>query len=558
MRKFYLLLFFLCSFATGYTQPPVSFQSFFTGLSAPIEVVNAGDGSNRLFIVQQNGIIRVYDTANGGLQSTPFLDMSSLVRYSGEQGLLSMAFHPGYETNRFFFVYYNNTAGEITLARYAVSANRNIANSSSGTVLLTIEKPFTNHNGGHLQFGQDGHLYFATGDGGGGNDPQNNAQNGMSLLGKMIRINVDNFITPPYYTIPTSNPFVGNTAVDDRIWALGLRNPFRWSFDRQTGDMWIGDVGQGAKEEVNFRPASSTGGENYGWRCYEGSIRNPSLPPCDPANYVPPIFDYNTPDEGRSVIGGYVYRGNEFPSFQGWYIATDVFSSAVFLIRPNGSGGWTVARQTGTVNFIVSFGEAEDGTLYAVSQGTNTMYKVVAAADAALPLVLQQFSGKAITTGAELRWTTTAEEPETKFVVEYSTDGLRFTKAGEVAATGAATGSSYSFVHSFTAAVPLYYRLQVVEANSRYRYSFIVKIVGRSVAVQVYPTVVRDGKFQVNSSGRIKQVQVLNSSGLLVMKKRIGQPDSLLTVQLPPLAKGLYFVIVDEGEKSSRHRIVVE
>ena len=308
MRKWYTLLCFIFCFSYGFSQPTISFQTFQAGLTQPVEVVHAGDGSNRLFIVQQNGIIRVHDPVNGGLQATPFLDISGLISTAGsEQGLLSMAFHPAYESNGYFFVYYTNAASDIELARYTVSANANVADAGSRAFMLNIPKPFSNHNGGHLQFGSDGNLYFATGDGGSANDPNNNAQNPLSLLGKMLRINANAFATPPYYTVPADNPFVGNAAYDSRIWALGLRNPFRWSFDRQTGDMWIGDVGQGAKEEINFTPAGSTGGENYGWRCYEGSIRNPNITPCDPPSHQPPIFDYDNPAAGASsVVGGYV------------------------------------------------------------------------------------------------------------------------------------------------------------------------------------------------------------------------------------------------------------
>jgi glucose/arabinose dehydrogenase len=521
-------------------------------------VVNAGDGSNRLFIVQQNGIIRVYDPANGGLQTDPFLDMRSLVRYSGEQGLLSMAFHPAYETNGYFFVYYNNTAGEITLTRFSVSANPNRANSSSNAGLLTIAKPFSNHNGGHLQFGPDGHLYFATGDGGGSNDPNNNAQDSTSLLGKMLRINVDNFSTLPYYTVPASNPFVGVASYDSRIWARGLRNPFRWSFDRLTGDMWIGDVGQGAREEINFRPASSAGGENYGWRCYEGSIRNPNLPACNPINYVPPVFDYANPSSGgASVVGGYVYRGTEYPFFQGWYIATDAYSNAIYLLRPNGSGGFSVDQQAGTVGFVVSFGEAEDGTLYAVSQGTNTVYKVVAT-DVALPLVLQQFSATPTPDGTMLTWTTRAEERSTKFIIAYSTDGRQFTNAGGVMGSGNAAGSSYSFAHQMIADVPLFYRLQIVEPNSSNRYSPVVKVAGRGAGTKVYPTMVRDSRFFISTHSRLEEVQVLNSSGVMVIKKRLAQGGNPILVELPALASGVYFVRILGGAGSSLHKIMVE
>ena len=273
MRKFYTACVLACtvlyaSFVSA--QSYVNYVSVVDGLSSPIEVVNAGDGTNRLFIVQQNGVIRIYDAANGGLQADTFLYIGHRIRFGGEEGLLSMAFHPAYENNGYFYLYYTDLNSNITVARYQVSANPNRADSLSGVSILEIAHPtHFNHNGGHLQFAADSTLYFATGDGGSGNDPGNNAQNTLSRLGKMLRLQVYTNPGAPYFEAPDDNPFVGNASYDSLIWAYGLRNPFRWSFDRLTGDMWIGDVGQGAKEEVNFRPGTSIGGENYGWRCYE-------------------------------------------------------------------------------------------------------------------------------------------------------------------------------------------------------------------------------------------------------------------------------------------------
>ena len=217
-----------------------------SGLSSPVDVVNAGDGSNRLFVVQQGGQVRI--VSGGALLPGNFLDIPDSISGGGERGLLSIAFHPNYESNRYFFVYYTNTAGDLRITRFQTQAgNPNAADESTGVVILTIPHPtYSNHNGGKLNFGADGHLYFATGDGGSGGDPDNNSQNGNSLLGKMIRINVDNFTTPPYYTIPADNPYVTNPSVRDEIFAMGLRNPWRWSFDKETNDMWIADVGQGA------------------------------------------------------------------------------------------------------------------------------------------------------------------------------------------------------------------------------------------------------------------------------------------------------------------------
>ena len=257
-------------------QPIVAYTPFISsGLNSPIEIVNAGDGSGRLFIVQQGGAIRVW-TPGSGLLSTPFLTIPTIHCFvGGERGLLSLAFHPDYETNGFFYVYYTSTDdGAITVARYHADPASNVADPG-GTELVVVPHPGqSNHNGGHLQFRKEGsvnYLYFGTGDGGGANDPPSNSQNDASMLGKMIRINVD---------LPLP--------ITPEIYAKGLRNPFRWSFDRLNGNMWIGDVGQGLKEEVDFWPAAGGTGANFGWRCFEGTIQNTNVTLCDPPGKIPP------------------------------------------------------------------------------------------------------------------------------------------------------------------------------------------------------------------------------------------------------------------------------
>src|SRR5688572_14455673 len=345
----FLLLTLLFSFQIGHAQPNVQYTPVITGLNQPIDIVNAGDGTNRLFVVQKEGLIRVYSAA--------FAPLGNLVTVAGissggERGLLSLAFHPNYETNRFFYVYYTTTTGSspntttfINIARYQTRAdNPNLADDTSRKVLLSIAKPtgdnFTNHNGGRLQFGNDGMLYFATGDGGSGGDPFNNAQNGNSLLGKMIRLNVvvtgDEAYVAPYYTIPADNPYTDDPAVRDEIFAMGLRNPFRWGFDRLTYDMWIGDVGQDNREEIDFLPAGIPPSANFGWRCYEGDEPFNVIGCLPQPSYIAPVYDYPNPSPGAAAVtGGHVYRGAAYPAMYGYYFATDFYSGTLYKILPN-------------------------------------------------------------------------------------------------------------------------------------------------------------------------------------------------------------------------------
>lgn len=373
---YYLLLLCISILNSAlYSQPVIAYNSVITGLNQPVDIVNAGDGSNRIFVVEQGGSIKVYNSSYTLLGT--FLTVTGIAT-GGEQGLLSLAFHPSYENNGFFWVYYTNSNGDLEVSRYKVSAgNSNQADASSKQVVITIPHPGqSNHNGAKLNFGSDGYLYFATGDGGGAGDPNNNAQNGNSLLGKMIRINVSTGATPPFYSIPNDNPFVTNANVLDEVWALGLRNPFRWSFDRINGNMWIGDVGQGQKEEINYRTAAQSAGTNYGWRCYEGTLAYNTNGCLDVSNYTAPVYEYNNLQGNNtpaSVVGGFVYRGATHASMQGYYFATDVYSGNLYKINAT---TFAVTVQTGLPTLVAGFGETEAGELLAVSLN-GTAYSLV-------------------------------------------------------------------------------------------------------------------------------------------------------------------------------------
>jgi glucose/arabinose dehydrogenase len=568
MRKNYLafllaVLFTLTSHLHSFGQPPtISYQSVITGLLNPVDLVNAGDGSNRLFVVEQAGLIRMWN----GTTLSNFMNLGSgganIILSGGEQGLLSMAFHPGFDgtSNRYFFVYYTNLSGDIEVSRYQTTAgDPNTGDPSTAQVIMTIPHPGqTNHNGGKLNFGADGHLYFATGDGGGGNDVPNNAQNPASLLGKMIRINVDNFTTPPYYTVPATNPYVGDPSFDPRILNLGLRNPFRWSFDRQTGDMWIGDVGQGAREEINYRPAASLGHNNFGWRCFEGYISTPSVPDCTPVDNVFPVYDYVNGSGAAAVTGGYVYRGNEYTNFRGYYVAADVYLGTLYFLWPNGSGGFDSSEQTGLENFIVGFGEAEDGTLYAVNQALNTVYKLVASGGTALPARLGSLNATAMNGFNELRWHTIGEDGMAWFHIEFSTNPSSFTRVGKLPA-GSSAGGNYLFRHPTSGTTTVYYRLAMEDQNGRVSYSSVLRLSNKtSRGFSAYPSPVTNGVLMLSISGAVSRVQIINTTGSVVMDKMMNLSPGTHRLFLPRLASGWYTVVVSHGAERFTRQILVD
>ena len=359
---------------------PLKTEVFVTGLSAPLLVTFAPGDSTRVFIVEQGGRIKL--VRNDSLLPDPFLNINSLVSSGSERGLLGLAFHPDYQSNGQFFVNFTNTSGNTVVRRYNVSANPDSADASSGFNIITINQPFSNHNGGMIAFGPvDGYLYIGMGDGGSANDPGNRAQNKKELLGKMLRIDVD---SGSPYGIPGDNPFVSDNGYSPEIWALGLRNPWRFSFDRATGDMYIGDVGQNIIEEIDYQAGSSSGGENYGWRLKEGS--NCFIPStgCDTiAGLTDPVAEYThggIPNK-CSVTGGYVYRGCAIPDLQGTYFYGDFCSGVNWSIRYDGttitdSTNRTAELGLGTVA-ISSYGEDYYGELYICSYFAGTVYKIV-------------------------------------------------------------------------------------------------------------------------------------------------------------------------------------
>jgi glucose/arabinose dehydrogenase len=357
----------------GDAYPAIQLQPVLAGLSSPLYVTHARDGTNRLFVVEQAGRILVLQP--GAPAPTVFLDITARVLGGGERGLLGLAFHPDYASNRRFFVNYTREPdGTTVIAEYRASATDRDVAETTETVLLVILQPFANHNGGMIEFGPDGFLYIGTGDGGSANDPANRAQNINELLGKILRIDVDRPSPPAPYSSPPTNPFFGGTPGRDEIYAFGLRNPFRFSFDRQTGELIAGDVGQNEREEIDL----ITLGGNFGWRIFEGTRctgNDPAL--CSLAGLIDPIAEYSHTGGRCSVTGGYVYRGAGGALPAGAYVFADFCTGEIFQLHPAASGAPLTLVLDTTLN-ISSFGEDEAGEIYVVGLG-GTVHRIAAA-----------------------------------------------------------------------------------------------------------------------------------------------------------------------------------
>ncbi|MCB0033804.1 MAG: PQQ-dependent sugar dehydrogenase [Anaerolineales bacterium] len=390
----------------------ISLTQVTAGLNEPTDIAHAADA--RLFVTEQAGVIRVID-GGGNLLPTPFLDISGAVDDSGnEMGLLGLAFHPDYASNGYFYVNYTVGSPRRTrVSRFSVnSGNPNTADAGSELILLEFQQPYANHNAGDLAFGPDGYLYIPSGDGGSGGDPDNYAQNDASLLGKILRIDVDmtagdgpdcNIAAGNNYTIPPDNAYTDGAGGNcDEIWASGMRNPWRISFDRTTGDLWIGDVGQGNYEEIDYIPAGSLSGLDFGWRCYEGT--NPfNTSGCGPSSsYVDPIHEYDHSSGDCSVTGGFIYRGSQYADLQGHYIFTD-YCTAVFRAitgAPYSPTVTTLSFAPGSSIFSPStFGEDVNGELYVTNRNEGSVYRI----HGAVPLAVAMGGAQTNTAVFEIR-----------------------------------------------------------------------------------------------------------------------------------------------------------
>lgn len=528
-----------------------------SGLTSAMQLVHAGDNSNRLFIAERSGIITAF---NPGALTTPiqYLNMNSggqVTDATGEGGLLSIAFHPNFLTNGFIFTYYTDTAGDLVLARYT-SANPlgNLVLANTRVEILKIPHPInTNHNGGELHFGyEDGYLYLSTGDGGAGYDPNANGQNENSLLGKILRIDVN----PPLgsglvYVIPPSNPF-GN-----EVFALGLRNPFRWSFDRENFSMWIGDVGQDSFEEINYRTAGNASGANFGWRCFEGTGYTPGIPinECpDSASFIKPIYTYVTRSaRGSSVIGGVVYRGNDWPVMKGYYIGMDYASGDVHKINSDGS---VKQYETSTFTGVRDIGEDESGEIFAVT--ATAVYRIEAADP--LPVTLVDFSGTPSAEGVRLAWKTSMERDFKSFDIQYSTDARQFESIGVMQGANAPAGNMYSFTHNIQENGNLYYRLKMTDTDESFRFSKIITVNrgGESPGdLFVRPSLISSNEMNLLVEEPFQTVEIVNAGGKVILKEMIGGRSGPVNIPLGNTVSGIYVVRMAGHDRVVQQKVLV-
>ena len=554
---------------------------FTSGLSSPMQVLHAGDGSGRIFVTERAGVIKVFNPNAATPSLTTFLNLNSpsvKVGTLGEGGLLSIAFHPEYAstsgTNRgVFFAFYTNTrasSGDLVIERYKVADPlNNVATVTEAAVVLLIpHRQANNHNGGEMHFGSDGLLYISTGDGGGGGDPNNNAQRTIQegsdlsyLLGKMLRINVNSYSLASPYTIPLGNPF------NNEVYDYGLRNPFRWSFDRATGDMWIGDVGQSNWEEIDFRAATAAPGVNYGWNCFEGNAVYPTTgastnPKCGTFTNFAPAYEY----KGASVVGGVVYRGSRYLDLVGYYVGTDFYSGQFQLIKRNTDNtAWTTTiRPAATIGSpaqnitnVSDIGEAENGELYAVRLNPGSLFRIEASG--ALPVTLTEFRGNKTLEGNKLFWETTREENFSAFEVEYGTDQNTFSKVGTVTSQSSIQGGKYQFSHVAGNSDNAYYRLKMVDIDQSFRYSRVISIqdAENEISNFVRPSFISSGILKVLLENDFQSVEVITTGGHVLHKQDVVGKKGNLEIQINEVPSGIYLIRLQNREKVVQQKVLV-
>jgi len=552
-------------FVTVAISAQYNFQVAFPNLtfSSALDLQNAGDGSNRLFAVERSGIIKVFQNQSNVSVTKTFLNITDRVTSGGETGLLGLAFHPDYETNGYFYVNYTspNPSLKTVISRFQVSsANPDSADKNSELILLTYNQPYSNHNGGCVAFGPDGNLYIAAGDGGSGGDPQNYAQNITTLLGKIIRINVNNPQPPLNYGIPADNPFVDSTNVNIRkeIYSWGMRNPWRMSFDPVTGWLWAGDVGQGDWEEVDI----IQNGKNYGWRCYEG-FHPYNLSGCN-GTYEPPIWEYpHTSVGGFSITGGYVYRGQNVPELYGKYIYGDYVSTRVWALEYDGVNPTVNTLITQAPGSITSFGVDENKELYLVSFN-GKIYRFI---PTIVPVELLSFNATVIDGKVLLEWYTSTETNNAGFKIERSIDGANYEEIFFIGGNGTTTNRNvYSYLDESVRSGIYYYRLKQVDFDGSFEYLNVVAvdlgIPGGFILEQNYPNPFNPRtliNYQIPKEGLVilKLYDVLGNELMTLINEQKPSGSHSFELDASQLTSGIYFYKLSSGTFNSTRKMIL-
>ena len=547
-------------------QPNIYLKSEISAnLVNPMLIAHAGDGSKRIFVAERLGVIKVFSQTYQYIGV--YLDISSRVSTAQEGALLSIAFHPDFKTNGCLFVHFSDKEGNIVISRYdSQDPTQNVMTDNTPVDLIKIPHPNTNHYGGEMHFGSDGNLYVSTGDGGGSNDSDfNNAQTETSLLGKMLRITVATSGADTY-TNPLTNPypaFPANPSDPRRseVYAIGLRNPFRWSFDKSTGDMWIGDVGQGTQEEIDFCAVGSINGANFAWRCYEGSVRNPAYDnaghtvECAAYPNFTPKYSYGR-TLGRSVVGGAVYRGTRYPAMAGYYIGADHYTGNFHVFAP-GAGTLSTMTMLVAKTGLSDFGESEDGDMFAVSLTGNEIFRFVDANVEPLPVKLVQFSGQNSTEGVRLNWQTAMEENFQEFEVQFSNNAKTFFQVGNVLPSNKSGEGDYQFTH--VGVFEGYYRLKMIDKDETYTFSRIINVNSKQELTGfVWPAIINTGTMNVNLTSPYNALEFLNTSGHTLFITNISGKTGIVEIPVHTIGAGLYIVrLVSDDKETVQQKVVV-
>lgn len=566
--------------------PTLQLTEIASGFYRPTDIESAGD--SRLFISQMNGKIMIYE--NGQVNPVPFLDISNKIKGGEYQGIFGFCFHPNYVQNGYLYVHYLIPGNEYS--RYSRftrnSTYPNLADSNSEKVIYEVPYPNNGHRSGDFNFGTDGNLYISTGDGAPGargsvGDLNGNAQNLKSVFGKILRINVDN--AQPF-SIPATNPYLApNDDIPDEIWALGLRNPWRWNFDKLNGDIWIGDNGQDGWEEVDYLQANFTGSRNFGWRCFEGThsylpancISLPSL--------VLPIIDYpgydNNNQIGASVVGGYVYRGNQFPNLKGWYIYGDYTQGKFWTLKQETQSNAGDLKSNLLINNVlqnitmenpVSFGQDAYGELYVTNFFGGKLYKI---SDTSLPLPLNLLTftaKKTFENGVQLTWNTSNESNFSHFEIQKSTNSSIFKTLGIVqsSSTFSKETNNYNFDDNLLNISELnsilYYRLKIVEANGEFHFSNIIRLylnLENKTSSKFYPNPIDNNTLYIDLNSKkstIVNFKIYGSNAKLIQNKieHLHSGFNKISLDFSLITSGIYIIKYEIDRQIIYEKIVVK